>query len=133
MDDVLKKLRYNGQGAVLALGVPEELEPLVSALEAAGAAVDRAPAGTYPFVIAFAKTRGEAERLAPTIAASLEGDALAWFCYPRGTSKRYPKPDVNRDTTWPLFEPTGLRPVAQVAVDADWSAIRLRRTEFVKS
>jgi hypothetical protein len=37
---------------------------------------------------------------------------------------------VNRDSAWPLFDDSGTRFVAQVAIDDDWSAMRLRRSEY---
>ena len=36
------------------------------------------------------------------------------------------KPDVNRDTLWPILGEHGMRPVSQVAIDDTWSALRFR-------
>jgi hypothetical protein len=47
-------------------------------------------------------------------------DAL-WVAYPKGN-----RADVNRDTLWPILGEHGMRPVAQVAVDETWSAMRFR-------
>jgi hypothetical protein len=38
-----------------------------------------------------------------------------------------------RRTGWQALSDAGFRPVRQVAIDADWSALRFRRKEFVKS
>jgi len=115
------------------LYAPEEAGPLVAALVGQGARYEREPNATYGFVLAFAKSMADAEKIAQPAAEALEGDGLLWLCYPKGTSKRYPKPDLNRDSLWPLMEPFGMRPVAQVALDDDWSAMRFRRLEFVKA
>ena len=47
-----------------------------------------------------------------------------WFAYPKKSGAR--ASDISRDTGWaPLLE-AGLLPVTQVALDADWSALRFR-------
>jgi len=52
--------------------------------------------------------------------------------YPKGTSRRY-KTNINRDRGWETVTGTGFRPVSQVAIDEDWSALRFRNVKFVKS
>lgn len=133
MDAAVTKLRARGNERALVLGLPDELEGLAAAFEEAQVPVDVEADGTYPFVMMFAKSRAEAEALAPAAARAVEGDALLWFAYPKGTSKRYGKVDINRDSSWGLFESFGMRPVAQVSIDDDWSAVRFRRAEFVSS
>ena len=64
--------------------------------------------------------------------ARAEGDALLWFAYPKGSSKRYTC-DFNRDTGWTVLGEAGYEPVRQVAIDEDWSALRFRRVEYIKS
>ncbi|MGF1585624.1 MAG: hypothetical protein ACFCUM_09905 [Bacteroidales bacterium] len=59
-----------------------------------------------------------------------KGDAILWFCYPKGSSKNY-KCGFNRDTGWEGLGKYNLEPVRQVAIDEDWSAIRFRRVEFI--
>jgi hypothetical protein len=63
--------------------------------------------------------------------AGSEGDALLWFAYPKGTSKRY-HCEFNRDTGWQVIRDAGFDSVRQVAIDEDWSALRFRRVEFIK-
>ena len=50
----------------------------------------------------------------------------------KGSSKRYTC-DFNRDTGWHVLGEAGFEPVRQVAIDEDWSALRFRRVEFIKS
>lgn len=133
MDAVLKKLRYNGQDPVLVAGVPEESMMLVDSLKQAGAQTTHTtPKGAYPWAIVFVKSLAEAREVARDADALVEGDGVLWLAYPKGTSKRY-EVDINRDSAWPLFDDSAVRFVANVAIDDDWSAIRLRRKEFVKS
>jgi hypothetical protein len=54
------------------------------------------------------------------------------MAYPKGTSKNY-KCDFNRDTGWAALGASGFEPVRMIAIDEDWSAIRFRRVEFIKT
>jgi hypothetical protein len=130
MEAVLRKLRYLGQTPVLAMRVPEELAALPTALAASGSRVDSAPDGAYAWSIVFVKSLAETAEVAGIARSLIEGDGILWIAYPKKSSKRY-SADVNRDSAWPLFHHSGTRLVAQVAIDEDWSAMRLRRSEFV--
>ena len=70
--------------------------------------------------------------VAKAIANRAQGDAIVWFAYPKGTSKRY-KSEINRDTGWQALGQAGFEPVRAVAIDEDWSALRFRRVEFIKT
>jgi hypothetical protein len=52
--------------------------------------------------------------------------------YPKGTSKRYTC-DFNRDSGWEVIRNAGFDSVRQIAIDEDWSALRFRRVEYIKS
>ena len=43
------------------------------------------------------------------------------------------KCDFNRDTGWSVLKSAGFDTVRAVAIDEDWSALRFRRAEFIKS
>ena len=60
------------------------------------------------------------------------GDAVVWLAYPKGSSKRYTS-TINRDTGWDSLGAAGFEGVRMVAIDEDWSALRFRRAEFIKS
>jgi hypothetical protein len=66
------------------------------------------------------------------LAAHSAGDALLWFAYPKGTSKRYTC-DFNRDSGSDVIRNAGFDSVRQIAIDEDWSAPRFRRVEYIKS
>jgi hypothetical protein len=72
------------------------------------------------------------DRMSSILAAASEGDAVIWFAYPKGTSKRYTC-EFNRDTGWSVIRGLGFESVRQVAIDEDWSALRFRRQKYVKS
>ncbi len=85
-----------------------------------------------PFAIGFAVSQSECDRISSTVASATEGDSIVWIAYPKGSSKKY-KCDFNRDTGWTVLGDAGFEPVRQVAIDEDWSALRFRRTEYIKS
>ena len=70
--------------------------------------------------------------MAARLDAVAPGDAIVWFAYPKGTSKRYTCA-FNRDTGWKALGDAGFEPVRQVAIDEDWTALRFRRAEFIRS
>jgi len=85
------------------------------------------------FSLTFVTKQEELDTLAKSVARKSEGDAIVWFAYPKGTSKKY-KSELNRDAgCWQALGKAGFEPVRQVAIDEDWSAVRFRRVEFIKS
>jgi hypothetical protein len=84
------------------------------------------------FALAFAVTQAQLDRYATQLAAAADGDAILWFAYPKGASKRY-NCEFNRDTGWHVITSAGFESVRQVAIDEDWSALRFRRSQFVKA
>lgn len=84
------------------------------------------------FAIVFVTKQNEIDENIKKIFPKLNGDAILWFCYPKGTSKNY-KCDFNRDTGWSELGKFNLEGVKQVAIDENWSALRFRKIEFIKT
>jgi hypothetical protein len=114
------------------LNAPDSFEPELSRLR--GVKVRRSLSGVSaaPFVLTFVTRQDEVDRLAKSISKAAEGDAIVWFAYPKGTSKRY-KGAINRDNGWKELGAAGFEGVRMVAIDEDWSALRFRRVEFIKT
>jgi hypothetical protein len=129
MHPTLKKLNYTDQGTIYVLNPPESFAEVVGDIEVR-TSLGRGKGLT--FVIAFVTKKAEVDAVAPRIAAATAGDAIVWMAYPKGTSKKY-KCDFNRDTGWDQLGAHGFEPVRQVAIDEDWSALRFRRAEFIKT
>ena len=134
MSTTLSKLQYANEARALVLYAPEEFSNELDALrETATVDLEIAPGTKYGFVMAFVITLGQVSSVAKQLDAILEaGDAKVWMAYPKGSSKRH-KCEFNRDTGWQAFGDAGFEPVRQIAVDEDWSALRFRRVEFIKS
>ena len=92
-----------------------------------GLALDGADAvpAEADIVLAFAPDRAWLEHWLASALPTLRPDALLWVAYVKLTSPR--AGDLSRDVIRALVPGYGLDTVAQIAIDADWSALRLRR------
>ena len=115
--------------AVAVLGAPPEVEPLIEAWSAE-TKVKRRLGKEEAFVLAFVRTAAELAQVAPKVTGALVDDGVLWLAYPKKSSKRY-QSDLSRDDSWQPLGDLGMEPVRQVAVDADWSALRFRRAEHI--
>jgi len=87
--------------------------------------------GHYDYVHLFVKDSIELEHHSSAALNSLGEDTLFWISYPKQTSKI--NTDLNRDKGWePIFN-AGYRPVSQVAIDENWSAVRFRKGIFSRT
>ncbi len=130
MSPLFKKLNLGTQPVIYVLNAPSSFEAELSALD--GVAVKRAVAGKADFAMAFVVTQAELAAASTQLAQACQGDAVLWMVYPKGSSKRY-KCEFNRDSGWPALGAAGFEPVRMVAVDEDWSALRFRRVEHIKT
>jgi hypothetical protein len=132
MNELLKKLNYTGQDPAVVLNAPENMDALITALERSAKVHTKATKlKGVGFAMAFATRQTEVDKVAKDLTSCMEGDAVLWLCYPKGSSKRYTC-DFNRDTGWKVLGELGFEPVRQVAVDEDWSALRFRRVGYIK-
>lgn len=132
MAPVFGKLNLKDQSEILVLNAPESFEPELAALAGVAVLRELSAAKVVTFALAFVTKQKEVDTLAKAIAKKAKGDAIVWFAYPKGTSKKH-KCEFNRDTGWTALGAMGFEPVRQVAIDEDWSALRFRRVEFIKT
>lgn len=132
MSDLFKKLNLKDQRSIVVLDAPREFEAALTAL--AGVEIHRSLAHAVgaTFIIGFVTTLDQVAAYAKACAELTSGDVIAWAAYPKSSSKRYAC-EFNRDTGWTALGQAGFEPVRQVAIDADWSALRFRRVEHIKS
>mgnify|MGYP001320454756 FL=1 len=132
MPSVFDKLNLKHQREILVINAPPSFESELAALKDVAVLRDAKKVKTVNFAIAFATKQAEVDELSKVLAAKAEGDALLWFAYPKGTSKRY-QCEFNRDAGWDVLRSAGFDSVRMVAIDEDWSALRFRRVEYIKS
>jgi len=83
--------------------------------------------GKVDFVHLFVESREQFAERFPQAAESLKDAGLLWISYPK--SKGKVKYDINRDSLWGLLLDVGFHPVAQVSLNDDWSAVRIKKNE----
>lgn len=127
-----QKLNLKDQKQILVLNAPESFESELKALRGITLQRDLKSASPIEFSLAFVTTQKEVDTLGKAIAKKAEGDAVVWFAYPKGSSKNY-KSEIHRDSGWKVLGDAGFEPVRMVAIDEDFSAVRFRRVEFIKT
>lgn len=133
MDAIFKKLNFKDQPEILIINSPVSFQPNLDAMkDLTKIRTEASKAGKVHFFLAFVTKQHEVDMLATQIADKTEGDALVWFAYPKGSSKKY-KCEFNRDNGWDVVGRMGFEPVRQVAIDEDWSALRFRRPAYIKT
>ena len=129
MTPLWKKLNLTTQDGVVLLNAPTSF---ASESQALSLPISVELTSSRPgFLLAFVTKREEIASIAQQL-GKIDGDPVLWLAYPKGSSKNY-QCDFNRDSGWEPMTDIGLRPVRQVAIDADWSALRFRNTAMVKS
>lgn len=132
MATTFEKLNLKGQREILVLDAPASFEPELARLKGIKIYRRLGAVSEIEFSVVFVTRKAEVDLLAGPIAHHAQGDAIVWFAYPKGTSKKY-KCDFNRDNGWDKLTALGWETVRAVAIDEDWSALRFRRSEFVKA
>ena len=132
MTPLFKKLNLGSIETILVINAPESFESELLPLSAVKILRKGTSKSPVPFAIGFAVKQAELDKVSATLAAATAGDAVVWVAYPKGTSKKY-RCEFNRDHGWLVLGDAGFEPVRQVSIDDDWTALRFRRTEFIKA
>jgi hypothetical protein len=86
----------------------------------AGARLVDAPAAARTALV-FADDAASLREVVGAMADQLLRVEVLWVAYRKAN-----RADINRDSLWPIMAGYGMRPVSQVAVDDEWSALRFR-------
>lgn len=133
MTPLFKKLNFKAQNPILVVHAPQSFEAELQQMNGYTTIVTNPDeVGTSGFIMAFVTQQKELDALSAAFAKKLDGDGVLWFCYPKKSSKKYVC-EFNRDTGWHALAKEGYEPVRMVAVDEDWSALRFRKVQFIKT
>jgi hypothetical protein len=133
MTPLFKKLNLKDHPEILILNAPESFLPEMDLISATNKVIDTVDLQSgIRFAMVFVRTLKEIEDAIKSIEPKLSGDAILWFCYPKSSSKKY-QCEFNRDTGWSFLGNYGFEGVRQVAIDEDWSALRFRKIEYIKT
>ncbi|WP_339880964.1 hypothetical protein [uncultured Algoriphagus sp.] len=128
MDPLLKKMTWKEGMNIQVWNCPQELQELIDSWKRDGLIQ---PAPKPDFMLAFVQTEEEVKKYFFEMQALAPDDQQIWLAYPKGTSKRY-KAQINRDSGWKYLGEFDYESVRQIAINEDWSALRFRKTKFVK-
>jgi hypothetical protein len=129
---LFNKLNLGAHDEIVLFNAPDSFESELKQLKGIKIVRDPSKPRTIKFGMAFAMTQAQLDRASKLLASGAEGDAVLWFAYPKGTSKRYAC-EFNRDAGWGVIRAAGFDSVRMVAIDEDWSALRFRRLQYVKN
>jgi len=130
---LFKKLNFKNQHAIFVLNAPAPFRAAMDDMRGATEVRETlAKAQAVGFALAFVTRQSDVDRFADAVARASESDPVVWVAYSKSTSKNYTC-EINRDHGWARFGEHGLEPVRQVAIDDDWSALRFRRVEHIKT
>jgi hypothetical protein len=132
MPTTFEKLNLKGQNPIVVLNAPESFEAELRTLRGVKVVRALSDIDAVEFSLAFVITLKDVETAAKALAKRTRGDAVVWFAYPKGSSKKY-KCEFNRDNGWQALGNAGFEPVRMIAIDEDWTASRFRRVEFIKT
>jgi hypothetical protein len=133
MNAIIKKLQYKLQEHVLIVNTPAEFRDVLADWKNITKVHTKPVAGAgYSFVLLFVKTDADVKAAAKQYIPLLEPDPVFWMAYPKKTSKKY-KSEINRDSGWAPLGEEGYEGVAMVSIDEDWSALRFRKVDFIKT
>jgi hypothetical protein len=133
MTPLFKKLNFKEQPAIVILNAPSSFESELFQMKGLTKPVKSLKGlKTIEFAMIFATKQKEVDEWSGKIIPLLDDDAVFWICYPKGSSKKYTC-DFNRDTGWITLGKLGFEPVRGIAIDEDWSALRFRKPEHIKT
>jgi hypothetical protein len=116
---IAERLQVKGTRRLAVLGAPSALD------HAVGVATQRAPLAEADVVLLLVPDRAQLDAELPEVLATASALAILWLAYPKLTSRL--AGDLNRDVIRGLAPAYGLDTVSQIALDDDWSALRLKR------
>jgi hypothetical protein len=123
------KLHMDRARRALLLGAPEGYLSLLGTLPD-GLVLETVVQGEFDFALVFVTRQSDLERELSIILPAVNNTALVWICYPKAGHGI--TTDLNRDIVREVVESqTAWRCVTQVAIDATWSALRVRPSELV--
>jgi len=125
-----EKLNAKNYSKVYIENVPSEVLEMI---EGEGFEIlDDISSNPMSFVVTAGYDKEDFEKSLINWIGNISDDPLVWLCYPKKSSKKY-KSELSRETMWDILGSYNMEPVRQIAIDEDWSAIRYRLVNKIKS
>jgi hypothetical protein len=118
MQEVLKKLRFKGEGIVI-----QAPNNLIGAFLENGCITEFHTTPSTNTLV-FVSDQNELTHFLNDGLKHIVPDSVFWIAYPKGTSKL--KSNINRDSIRMTAEEFGITTVSAISIDDTWSALRFR-------
>ena len=116
---VAERLQVKAERRLAVIGATPALDKMI------GVKNSRAEPGEADVVLLFTAERAALDAKLPGLLKKMTKAAILWVAYPKLTSPL--AADLNRDVIREMAPKHGLDTVSQIAIDDDWSALRLKR------
>ena len=116
---VAERLQVKGERRLAVIGAPAAIDKFV------GAKKVRAEPAEADVVLLFTPDRAAFDAKLPPLLKTIQKTAILWVAYPKLTSSL--AADLSRDVIHKIAPKHGLDTISQIAIDDDWSALRLKR------
>lgn len=116
---VAERLQVKGERRLAVIGASTAVDGRI------GVAKQRCDMSKADVVLLFAADRAHLDSTLPGVLKKVAKDAIIWIAYPKLTSKL--AGDLSRNAIHALVAKSGLDTVSQIAIDDDWSAMRVKR------
>jgi hypothetical protein len=120
---IAQKLQIKVNRTVLFANAPVDYDAKLGGLPE-GVFVVKKAHGPIDIIQVFVGSKKELEEQLPRLKPLLTPGGMLWVTYHKGTSQT--PTDINRDSIAAYARSLGMQAVAQIAIDADWSALRLK-------
>jgi hypothetical protein len=116
---VAERLQVKGERRLAVVGASAAVDGKI------GVEKQRCNVSEADVVLLFVPNRAHFESTLPGVLTTVSNDAIIWIAYPKLTSKL--AGDLSRNLVGALAARFGLDTVSQIAIDDDWSAMRVKR------
>lgn len=123
---VAEKLHIKPDKSVTFFNPPENNDELLGGIDQDIAISEGDPAD---ILLAYIEDRKQLERNLLALKSSIKDDGALWIAYHKGTSSV--DTDINRDSIAEYAKKNGLKGVAMISINDNWSALRLKITDHV--
>ncbi len=133
MTSLFKKLNYKNHSSIAVLHAPISMDAELKEMSKITTIhTNIHQLSDIQFAMVFVTQLQEIEKSIEEIFPKLKDDAVLWYCYPKASSKKY-RCEFNRDNGWASLGSYQLETVRSVAIDEDWTGLRFRKTEYIKT
>jgi hypothetical protein len=116
---VAERLQVKGERRLAVVGASAVVDNMI------GVKKQRCGISEADVILLFAADRGQLDSTLPNMLEKASKDAIIWIAYPKLTSTL--AGDLSRNLIHALAAKSGLDTVSQIAIDDDWSAMRVKR------